>query len=325
MPHIRTSRAGLAQITATAVLWGTAGVVVAVVHATTTLTPASIGFYRLAVAAAALLAFAVAAGRTGSLLRVLRNDPLLVLLTGIGLGAYQALYFIAVADVGVSVATVVSLGLAPVIATAWEAVQQKERPGLRTAVTMVTALAGLVLITVAAAEPSRTAPHPVLGLLAAMGSGLGYAACTLVNRRLSQRSDALPLTTVTSAIGGLALLPLAAAGGLSFPIRSGTVGLLAYLGVVATAIAYALFYAGLRTVPGSAAAVVTLLEALTAALLAVTILGEPLPAATVVGGLLLLSAVAALYLRGPDVTGSGAEAPRAAPRRLPARRPVGGR
>lgn len=79
-------------------------------------------------------------------------------------------------------------------------------------------------------------------------------------------------------------------------------GLLAYLGVVTTAIAYALFYGGLRTVPSSVAAVVTLLEPLTAALLAVLILGEPLAGASVAGGVLLLGAVAVLYLRPNDVT-----------------------
>jgi DME family drug/metabolite transporter len=39
-----------------------------------------------------------------------------------------------------------------------------------------------------------------------------------------------------------------------------------------------------------------LLEPLTAAVLAVVILGEPLPALEIVGGLVLLAAIAALYL-----------------------------
>jgi len=67
--------------------------------------------------------------------------------------------------------------------------------------------------------------------------------------------------------------------------------MLAYLGVVTTAVAYALFYAGLRTTPGSAAVVLTLFEPLTAAVLAVVILGEPASLPAVAGGVLLLGAV----------------------------------
>ena len=149
----------------------------------------------------------------------------------------------------------------------------------------------------------------MLGLLAAIASGLGYGCSALLSRDLSQRADAMTLTTATSVVGALALLPLTVAGGLAFPVRADTAGLLAYLGVVTTAIAYALFYGGLQTVPGSVAAVVTLLEPLTAALLAVLILGEPLAGASIAGGVLLLGAVAVLYLRPTDATPVRAVAP----------------
>ena len=72
--------------------------------------------------------------------------------------------------------------------------------------------------------------------------------------------------------------------------------MLGYLGVVTTAVAYGLFYDGLRTTRGSAAAVVTLLEALAATVLAVVVLGEPLPAQALAGATVLLGAVAALYV-----------------------------
>ncbi|HEU4348137.1 MAG TPA: DMT family transporter [Actinoplanes sp.] len=285
----------MVNVTLAAVLWGTTGVAVVFLSELTPLTPTAIGFYRLLVAAAALLAFAVAAGRVGPLIRITRRAPARVVLTGVGLGGYQALYFVAVAEAGVGVATVVSLGIAPVVTTAWETVRARVRPSARTVVVIAAALLGLALI--GAATPSGTASRPLAGLLAAIGSGVVYAVSTLISRDLSQRTDALTLTTTTSIAGALALLPIAAVQGLTFPLRADVVGLLGYTGVVTTAVAYALFYAGLRTVSGSVAAVLTLLEPLTAALLAVAILGEPLPALTVAGGVLLLAAVAALYLR----------------------------
>ena len=64
------------------------------------------------------------------------------------------------------------------------------------------------------------------------------------------------------------------------------------------ALAYGLFYAGLRTVPGSAAVIATLLEPVTAAVVAAVWLDERLGAAGVVGTLLILLAVAGLGRRG---------------------------
>ncbi len=312
-------RVHLSQITLAAVLWGTTGVAVTLLGELTALTPTTIGFYRLAVAALALAAVC----RFGRLVRAFRRAPGTVLATGVLLGLYQALYFIAVDAAGVSVATVVSLGIAPVVTTVWEAVRDRVRPGAGTVATVAGALLGLVLISMSAAEPTQAAPRPLVGLLAAIGSGLGYGVSTLLSRSLAGHGDARTLTTATSAVGALTLLPVAAVDGLAFPVRPDTAGLMVYLGVVTTAIAYMLFYAGLRTVPGSVAAVLTLLEPLTAALLAVLILAEPLPATTVAGGLLLLAAVAALYLRPtPARRRRGARpaaapapaAPRAAPR-----------
>ncbi|WP_435205996.1 DMT family transporter [Micromonospora sp. bgisy143] len=288
------TRRGLIQITVTGVLWGTTGVAVQLLREDTGLSPVSIGFHRLAIAALVLLA--CAAGRLRAIAATLRAAPVPLLLTGVGLGLYQALYFAAVAWAGVSVATIVSLGLAPVLAAAWESVHARRLPGPLRLGTLVAAVAGLVLITAATEQPGAAAPAPLLGLLAAAGSGLGYAVTTLISRQVSQHTAPMALTTISTVVGALTLAPMALVAGVGVPVRLDTVALLLHLGVVTTAVAYALFYAGLRTTPGSVAAVLTLLEPLTAAALAVALLHEPLPVPVLVGGVLLLTAVAATYL-----------------------------
>ncbi|WP_406076938.1 DMT family transporter [Micromonospora sp. NBC_00858] len=293
-PAVAQARTGLIQITVTGVLWGTTGVAVQLLRESTGLSPVSIGFHRLAIAALVLLA--CTAGRLGAILATLRAAPVPLLLTGIGLGLYQALYFAAVALAGVGVATVVSLGLAPVLAAAWESVRARRLPGPLRLGTLIAAVAGLALITGATAEPTGAAPAPLLGLLAAAGSGLGYAVTTLISRQVSQRAAPMTLTTISTTVGALTLAPFALVAGIGVPVRVDTVALLLHLGVVTTAVAYALFYAGLRTTSGSVAAVLTLLEPLTAAALAVVLLHEPLPLPVIVGGALLLTAVAATYL-----------------------------
>jgi len=288
-------RTGLIKISIAGLLWGTTGVVVQLVHRASTLSPVGIGFYRLAIAALVLLAIR----HPRAVLTTLRRSPFGLALTGIGLGAYQALYFIAVTLGGVSIATVVSLGLAPVLLAGWETVRSRRLPDRKTSATLIAGVLGLLLIALSTGQPSDGAPHPVLGLLAATACGLCYAASTLLSRNQAQRVDAMTLTTISTGIGALALAPLALIGGtgaVTVPLRPGPLLMLVYLGIVTTAVAYALFYAGLRTTTGSTAAVLTLLEPLAAALLAVLLLGESLPLPAIIGGLLLLAAIAILYL-----------------------------
>jgi len=304
---------GVLAIAGAGFLWGTTGVVVQLVRASTGLSPVSIGFCRLAIAALALLFFL--ARRLRPVVSALRAQPGLLALIGAGLGAYQALYFLAVAWGGVAMATVVSLGLAPVLIAGGEAARSRRMPARATLLSVTTAVLGLALITGFEATPTEAAPRPLVGLLAAVGSGIGYAGSTVLSRRVSRQTQPLVLTTVSTAIGALALLPLALLGGdFVLPATPAAAAMLAYLGVAATAVAYGLFYAGLRSTAAGVAVVLTLLEPLTAALLAVVVLGERLTVPITVGGLLLLGAV---------VTASRAD--RQAPGRREARRPGGRR
>ncbi|MDO3700587.1 EamA family transporter [Micromonospora sp. C28SCA-DRY-2] len=288
-------RVGLLSITGAAALWGTTGVAVQLLRQSTALTPTGIGFYRLAIGAVVLVA--LLARRLGPVLAALRSAPVVLVLVGAGLGAYQALYFVAVAAGGVGVATLVSLGLAPVLVFGWETLRARRLPERGLLGALVAGLVGLVLITVSAGQPSADAPRPLLGLLAAFGSGVGYAASTVLSRHAAQRVAALTLTTVSAVVGALVLAPVAVLDGLGVPVRVAPVGLLVYLGVVTTALAYVLFYAGLRTTTGGSAALATLVEPLTAVLLAGWLIGETMPAPAFVGGALLLGAVTVVHLR----------------------------
>ncbi|MET3803571.1 DME family drug/metabolite transporter [Nakamurella sp. UYEF19] len=288
-------RMGLVQISLAAALWGTTGVVVRQLHESSGLGPIAIGFYRLLTAA--LLLLILSGPKLREAVRGLRTHPGSLVLAGVGLGVYQVLYFISVADVGVGVSTVVSLGIAPVITTAIEAVSARRFPSARTALVILAAVAGLVLVAISSSGAATTAaPRPGLGLLAAVGSGLSYALTTIVSRRAAQGISPLVMTTTSSVIGAITLLPIALLSGAGFVVTGSAAGQLVYLGAATTVLAYALFYAGLRSTTSSVASVLTLIEPLTATILAVVLLSEPLPALTVLGGLLLLGAIGVLYL-----------------------------
>lgn len=303
-----STRIGLLFVCLAGILWGTGGLALEILRDHSPMSVLTVSAYRMLIAAVALLAASFALRKNSHLVALVRAHPVRAVVVGLGTGAYQALYFGSVATAGVTVATVVSLGLAPVLLAVVDLVRARRRTATRSTVRLTlvvgSALAGLVLVSMASGMASGTTsgadavgPRPVLGLLLAIASGSVYAATTALGSTLlaSDGVDPLALTTVATTAGAVGLVPVALAGGgplvTSDPAALGT---LAYLGIFTMALAYGLFYAGLRTTRSGAAVVATLLEPVTAAVAAAVLLGERLGPLGIVGSVLILAAVAGL-------------------------------
>jgi DME family drug/metabolite transporter len=287
-------RRGLTALTVAGVLWGSIGLVVRLLE-DRGMSAIAVAFWRFVCACLVLLPII---GRTR--LRALAHDARRsgrVAAVALGSVAFQLLYFLAVRDVGVAVGTLIALGLAPIATTAAESLAARSRPAGRTSAVLLLAVTGLVLVTAVGSSSLQVAPRPALGIIEAMLSGLMYAASTTWSGPLSNRLDPKAITFATSLAGAVVLLPIVAVAGWhaprTAPLVSGTI----WLGLVTSVIAYGLFYSGLRSTPGSVAMIVTLLEPVVAVFLAALLLHEPFTVANVVGGTLLLAAVAALYLK----------------------------
>lgn len=294
---------GLAQVCLAGVLWGTGGLALRLLREDVPMSVLVVGAWRMGIATVVLLAVVVALRQRADLVALLRDRPGRAALVGAGTGAYQALYFASVVDAGVTVATVVSLGLAPVLLTVAEAVRDRRMPGRTRVLVLLGALLGLVLVSLAT-EPSGAMPHPVRGLLLAVASGTTYAVTTALAPAVARGHTPLALTTVATTAGALVLTPLAvwsaAQGSPWTTTETRPLLLLAYLGVMTMALAYLLLYAGLRTAPASSAVVASLLEPVTAAVMAAALLGERLGVLGVVGsGLILLAVVGLREPPGP--------------------------
>jgi DME family drug/metabolite transporter len=286
-------------VCAAGILWGTGGLAVTVLHERDGLGAMTVSAWRMVLAAATLVAFAALTRRWKATVTTMRTHPVRTVLVGCGTAAYQGLYFVSVLLVGVSIATVVSLGVAPILAAAWEHRRARTRPSPREAAVPAIALAGLVLITATAGPgPAAAGDSPALGLILAVAAGVTYAATTVLGHTLAQSVDPVALTTGATLVGATVLAPfLVVAASTHEPViaaDAGSLAILIYLGVATMALAYGLLYAGLRTTSGSAATVATLLEPVSAALLAALLLGERLPWPALLGGALILAAVAAL-------------------------------
>lgn len=312
-------RRDLAAIASAAALWGTSGTTGQLLAERSDLSPLDVGFLRCALAAAILTGLRAAsrrargplapsAGSRSASRRVRgplassagsRADGARVLAVGAGLAVYQSCYFAAVARAGVSVATLVTLGLAPVLVALTSVLLGHERPERGVLAALLTALCGLALLVGLGGGAASGGDAAAAGSLLAAGSAAGYAGVTLVSRSLAGRVEAGDLTLAGFAIAAVLLAPIALAGGLALPSAASAWGLLLYLGAVPTALAYRLFFAGLRSTSPTVASILTLVEPLTASLLAALAFRERLGVGGLLGGGLLLAAVVVLATRRP--------------------------
>lgn len=312
------STRGFVLVVLAALCWGTSGITGDLVADRTDLDPLDVAWHRMAVGAVALLAVHLLARRTSSRptappVHWSRSLRWRLAGVGAGLAVYQSAYFAAVATAGVSIATLVALGLAPLLVAVGAAALGHGRPDRATGVALVVALAGLVLL-VGVSAGGDGGDAVLLGALAAIGCAVAYAAVVLLS---AGAPAGVPTTTVGFVVGAVALTPVALAAGLDLTADPLGLALLLYLGLVPTALAYGLFFTGVRAVPAAVASIVTLLEPLTATALAAVVLGERLTPTALAGGALMLGAVTALYLRRMGDSNSRGLAPNPLSKRAP--------
>jgi DME family drug/metabolite transporter len=274
-------------------LWGTGGLTGTLLGRAAGLPGLSVAAYRLATGGALIVGFLLVTRRRWPTGRAAWTR---ITVIGLLAAVFQSCYFTAVSITSVSLATLLTIGSAPVIVLAAERLTGRltggRRPGRHAAATTGLALAGLgLLVGLPGGGYPETAVLASAGL--AVLSGAGFATMTLVGARPVAGLDDLTATGFGFTLGGLVLLPLAAAAGrLAFTPQPVTIGLLIALGLGPTAVAYPLYFRGLRAATPSAAALLALLEPLTGTILAVVLLGNRLGGTGIAGAVLLGAAVA---------------------------------
>lgn len=294
---------GMALVIACAILWGTVGVTTRGIYTISETNALSIGFFRLLFSVPLLGALAVRSVGPNLLRQragvVGGRGRDLALMTGLGamMAFYQVAYFAAIPRLGVTIAVIITICSAPIMVAVISAVFLKETLTPRVVAALAAAVGGTALLALQQPTGAIAEDQAGWGIVFALASGFGYAMLTFFSRALADRYHPLQPITVGFTIGSAVLLPVAMASGLtlSYPVEGW--GLLIYLGVVPTALAYWLFLLALRTVPVTVSSILTLLEPLVGALLAALIFHETLAPLSWVGAALLLGALSILLMR----------------------------
>jgi drug/metabolite transporter, DME family len=285
-------RHGLALVMLAAATWGTIGVTAKAIDGLVTTTPLSVGFFRLALAAPALLFSCwLILGR--EMFQVRRRDVGMMTLIGLMTALYQVCFFGAIARAGAAAAAVMTVCMGPVMVALLSIYLTGERLTAFVGLALGCALAGTALLV--AGRPNNSMQSAtVSGVGLALGGALAQAILTLVSRALAGRYHPLQPIAIGFSVGAVLLLLWTLATG--FVVQYPWMGwvLLGYLGFVPTAAAYGLFLAGLRSTPATTASVATLMEPLTSTVLAWLLCGERLGMLAGLGILLLFSAMGLL-------------------------------
>ncbi|NUT43318.1 MAG: EamA family transporter [Thermoactinospora sp.] len=283
MTHV-SARRGAVYVSVAATAWGTGGAAGSLLFESGHLGPVGVSLWRYLLGAAFLLA--LARRPYGGRRLTWRVQPV-----GLGMAVYQTAYFAAIATSGVAVATVVTMGATPIFTALGGRFLLREPLGAAARAALAAALTGLVLLTAESAVQAGA----LEGIGYALASAAGYAGVTLFSRR--HRTDPEGTAVGGFAVGALCLAPFAVNAGIVPELSWSSAALLLYLGAVPTALAYGLFFRALTALRATTVSIISLGEAVGAALIGVALFGERLTPLAWCGCALLLAAVAALALR----------------------------
>jgi DME family drug/metabolite transporter len=243
------------------------------------------------------------------------------------MACYQVAFFTAIAQAGPGIAAVVTMSSVPLFSGLFSGLAGNRldpgwwgQAGCAVAGCVLVGLHGILL-----------GCHVLAGIGCALAAGLLYALFTLAMAGVI-RAGGSPRTAMGLAIAGAGLLmvPYLLVGCAAWLVTVDGAVVVAYLGVVATAVAYLLYARGLRTVPVPVAATLTLAEPACATILAVAVLGDRLTAPAWVGLGLLTAVLAASAAptsagrspRGRHIRGTRRSIAAGLGTRVPGRRPL---
>ncbi|MET0460761.1 MAG: EamA family transporter [Ilumatobacteraceae bacterium] len=222
-------------------------------------------------------------------------------LAGFNFAVFLPLLVVAVYRLPGGVAAAVG-GVQPLLVAliSWPVAARRPRP-VDLVVGVVAAL-GVALVVV---RPG--ADVDLLGLAAAVGANVSFAVGVVLTKRFPAPANRLAATGWQLLIGGAALIPLALVVEGQPPAMTAehVVGF-AYLSVVGTALAFVLWFNGIRRLPAAAPPLLGLAAPITGAVLGWVVLGQSLSPVQLVGFAITIGAIAYGAALGASPAAGGA-------------------
>lgn len=244
-----------------------------------------LALYR-AVMATTLLAGYLLITRDGFHIGAVRKELPLLILSGAAMGVNWILLFEAYRYTTISVATL-SYYFAPVIVTVLSPLLFREKIPAKGFVCFVLSTVGLVLV-IGVTELGNGNTH-LIGILFGLGAAVLYATVILLNKTIKGVAG-IQRTFWQFFAATLVLIPYVLCTG-GFTVGSlDTTGcvMLAVVGLVHTGITYCLYFSSIKELSGHHIALLSYIDPLTAIVLSMAVLAEPVTPWQLVGGAMIL-------------------------------------
>lgn len=233
-------------------------------------------------------------GRRTQKRRPQRRAILGVVALGIALALVNLAYYLAIDRLAVAVAIVLQYS-APALVVIWTAVVGRRRPSQRVVLSLIGALAGVILVSEVLG--GDVGSLDAFGIAMGLASAALFATYTLLSE--AAESDFGPLGAVFRAFAAASLFWIVVQIPIGWPAalfeRENILSVL-FVGLAGTLAPFLLYVWGVARVRSERASIAATLEPVLAALFAWVWLDQSLSALQIAGGLLVIAAVAGLHV-----------------------------
>jgi drug/metabolite transporter (DMT)-like permease len=270
-----------------AALWGTIGIYARQLTALG-FEPLQIVLIRAVVSSLSIIIFLLLTNRKAFKIKI--RDSIYFVGTGIlSFVFFNWCYFIAINRTSLSVAAIL-LYTAPAFVMVLSVLLFKEQMTKKKLLSLFITIIGCLFVT---AFVKNTAQNiSLLGILAGIGSGLGYALYSIFGRYALKKYDSTTVTLYTFIFAFIALLPTINFSELAVLLSNKyAVYYSIALGLAATVLPFLFYTRGLSYLETSRASIIATLEPVVATIVGIILFSEPITFYKIVGILLVIFAV----------------------------------
>lgn len=227
------------------------------------------------------------------LLQIEIRDYIYFVGTGIlSFGFFNWCFFIAINKTSLSVAAIL-LYTAPAFVMVFSSILFKEKMTNRKIAALILTFIGCVFVT---AFVNGTGGNiSALGILAGLGSGLGYALYSIFGRYALKKYDSYTVTFYTFVFASIGVVPISnLKGTISLLSNTNAIYYAIALSLTATVLPFLLYTKGLSQLETSKASIVATLEPVVATVISIVIFKESISIFKIIGILVVIFAVSIL-------------------------------
>lgn len=251
------------------------------------LSSALIASFRGAVGALFIFLFALLT-KKGISLKNCKEDLWKILVSGAFIGFNWILLFESYNYTTVSKATLCYY-MAPVLVIIFSPIFLKEKITLRKSLAVIAAIIGMLLVSGVYNDNSKDSSPK--GIIFGLAAALLYSLVVIINKKI-KKAGTYERTFLQLGTASIVLLPYLffTENFSEISFSTNTVLLLLFVGIVNTGVAYALYFASLKTVSAQSAAILSYVDPIVALIASFLILKEPMGAFEIIGAVLILGA-----------------------------------